>query len=201
MPQSEAYNTFIASMTVDYEKWHDGIGYDLDALKEIKPEERRPLAVMLAEHLRANADWRDIEALAALNERAPLRITLKHKDPDIRLRAAAALTELGEEAGLEDCIVESLKVADVSTGLSRVLALAEEHPSDKVQAAVRAVARDGRSAEARVNAAGLALFLGGKADEPFDWNHRPFFLRFGAEDPKAVLTAYKELCQRLGMNA
>ena len=31
---------FIESMKIDYEKWHDGIGYDLKALAEANREER-----------------------------------------------------------------------------------------------------------------------------------------------------------------
>ncbi|MFO1497686.1 MAG: hypothetical protein U1G07_04715, partial [Verrucomicrobiota bacterium] len=31
---------FQNSLTIDYEKWHDGIGYDLEALRAASPEER-----------------------------------------------------------------------------------------------------------------------------------------------------------------
>jgi len=31
---------FIKSMNIDFEKWHDGIGYDLEALKEANDKER-----------------------------------------------------------------------------------------------------------------------------------------------------------------
>ena len=45
--------------------------------------------------------------------------------------------------------------------------------------------------------AALALYLGGKAEEAFDWNHRPFFLRFVDENRSVQIDAYKELCARL----
>ena len=50
----------------------------------------------------------------------------------------------------------------------------------------------------RVHAAALSLFLAGKAKEPFDWDERPFFLRFGSEDRAERLVAYRELQQRVG---
>src|SRR5687767_8856648 len=34
---------FEDGMSIDYEKWHDGIGYDLDVLKEATPEDRKAI--------------------------------------------------------------------------------------------------------------------------------------------------------------
>jgi len=56
---------FIESMNIDFEKWHDGIGYDIDALKEKNNEERKEIERILID--RDRRDWRDIEALAILN--------------------------------------------------------------------------------------------------------------------------------------
>jgi HEAT repeat protein len=196
---SPTYEKFIASMVMDYMKWHDGDGYDLDALKELDVEERAAAVAVLAEHLRYEPDWRDIEALAAVDAREPLRYGLDHGSTEIRARAARALTSLGEDVGLEDKIVAALHHAGPFAGLSNALDLAEEHPTERVKAALRDVALNGSTAEARVNAAGLALYLGGKAESAFDWNHRPFFLRFGEEDPAKRRAAYEELCQRLGV--
>ena len=55
---------FRKSMTIDYEKWHDGIGYDLNALNEATPEERDMITNML---ISRDLDWRDVEALASLD--------------------------------------------------------------------------------------------------------------------------------------
>jgi hypothetical protein len=52
-------------MIIDYDKWHDGIGYDLDLLAQASPDELRSIEDMLIN--RSNSDWRDVEALAALN--------------------------------------------------------------------------------------------------------------------------------------
>ena len=32
---------FEESMKIDYEKWHDGVGYDLEAIKSASPEQRK----------------------------------------------------------------------------------------------------------------------------------------------------------------
>ena len=62
--RSEAYQRFIASMAMDFDKWHDGTGYDLQALAELTGQERTDVETLLLG--RAGQDWRDKEALAAL---------------------------------------------------------------------------------------------------------------------------------------
>jgi hypothetical protein len=59
-------------MVVDHEKWHDGIGYDIDALKEATPEERKAIETMLLG--RGVKDWRYMESLAELGGPAADRI-------------------------------------------------------------------------------------------------------------------------------
>jgi len=51
-------------MEMNYEKWHDGIGYDLDALEKMTPEELKSVETML----KGRSDWRDVEALAEILE-------------------------------------------------------------------------------------------------------------------------------------
>ncbi|HEY4328985.1 MAG TPA: hypothetical protein VGN88_04555, partial [Phycisphaerae bacterium] len=62
---SPAAERFIASMPMDYEKWHDGTGYDLTALAEITGDERARIADIIIQH--KPRDWRDIEALAQMD--------------------------------------------------------------------------------------------------------------------------------------
>ena len=52
-------------MVIDYEKWHDGVGYDLDAIREASQDERQAIEILLFN--RGTRDWRDVEALAALD--------------------------------------------------------------------------------------------------------------------------------------
>lgn len=61
---SEAYERFMASTDIDYERWHDGVGYDLEALGALGGRERAEAQQWLL--ARAGNDWRDLEGLLAL---------------------------------------------------------------------------------------------------------------------------------------
>jgi len=72
---------FKKSMQINYEKWHDGIGYDLEALKLASPEEQNVIEQILINH--NPRDWRDIEALAKLNTKRAIEAIKKAiKDPN-----------------------------------------------------------------------------------------------------------------------
>ncbi len=79
----------------------------------------------------------------------------------------------------------------------REYSLAEAHPSAGVRKALLKLALDDGETM-RVHAAALSLYLAGKASVAFDWEHRPFFLRFGEEDRKSHKEAHHELLQRVG---
>ena len=77
---------FEKSMEIDYEKWHDGIGYDLDAIKLASQTEREAIEQMLIHH--SPRDWRDIEALAQIdteNARETIKNAIKDPDPAVRV--------------------------------------------------------------------------------------------------------------------
>jgi hypothetical protein len=201
MNQSAAFKKFVSSMDLSYDDWHDGNSYDLEALEEIEDSERDAVVKVLAEHLKEHPDWRDVEALGVVDTpeaRQAIRGAVKNADLETRMRAAEQLIELGEKADLEGAIIDALRGADLSTGLSQAIDMAEEHPSPRIQETLLDLALNG-SEEQRIHCAALALYLGGKADEAFDWNHRPFFLSFGDEDRGKQIEAYKELCRRLGV--
>jgi hypothetical protein len=61
---------------------------------------------------------------------------------------------------------------------------------------LRRIARD--SGVAAVHFAALLLYLHGLASEPFDWEQRPFFLRFNSDDACDRRAAFVELCQKIG---
>jgi len=63
---------FERSMVIDYEKWHDGIGYDLDALRLASETERKAIEQMLIGH--SQRDWRDIEALAEIDTKTARKL-------------------------------------------------------------------------------------------------------------------------------
>src|SRR5688572_4178239 len=64
MANPAAYDRFISSMQLTYDKWHDGEGYDVDAIAEMTLDERESLVDVLTGR---EVTWREIEALAAID--------------------------------------------------------------------------------------------------------------------------------------
>jgi len=196
---SAAYERFKASMNVGYEQWHDGVGYDLDALDDLTDEERGEIETLLI--ARKDSDWRDAEALARLgSERAvaALRASIAGPNREVRLRAAERLRDAGHAVDLEALIVEALTHGELGDGLGPAEMLAEQHPTEAVKRALLVgalCAGDGRG----VRFCALLFFLHGLAPEAFDWNQRPFFLKFtGAPDRPERREAFAELCAKIG---
>jgi len=172
-------------MTV--EKWREGISFDLAALKNVTDWERASLVKTLQERLDAVGDWREIQALGEIgttDAKEAIRRAIEHGSPETCLYAAEQLAKMNETEHLEHAIIEALRKASLFGGLSQALDMAEENPSPLIQETLLDLALNG---------------LGGKAEEVFDWNHRPFFLRFGDNDRNIQIEAYKELCARLGV--
>ncbi|HEX2115055.1 MAG TPA: hypothetical protein VHM01_11675 [Alphaproteobacteria bacterium] len=198
---SEAYRTFTDSTNITYDQWHDGIGYDTDALTKVTGEEREFLAASLIARLtRREGDWRDVEALVALNvpqARHAFEKALPRAKPELRLYIARALAAMGAGVEIDKIIADILRRGTYGDGLSLALDLAAEHATPYLREVLLDCARNGKP-DVRVHAAALSLYLAGKADSPFDWAHRPFFLRFGEEDTAVREQAYAELCRRIG---
>ena len=198
---SEPYDRFMASTNVGYEQWHDGIGYDLDALARIGGDERRTVSDLLVRRVRSGeADWRDVEALDALQlpeARDVLLAALETSRPETALHIARLLTARGIATRLDRIIAEILKGGSYGDGLSLALDLAATHATPYLRDVLLDCARDGHP-NVRVHAAALCLYLAGKAEAPFDWSQRPFLLRFGDEDRETRRRAFDELCARIG---
>jgi len=189
-------------MAINAEMWRDGKGFDLAALKQVTPAERDSLIKTLADRLKTSGDWREIEALAAIGTPEAIdviRAASTSGTSETRLHAAKQLAEIEGPENLETQIIEALRNTSLFGGLSKALDLAEQHPSARIRETLIDLSLNGKNDEQRINCAALALYLGGKADEAFDWNHRPFFLRFGENDRNLRIEAYKELCSRLGV--
>jgi hypothetical protein len=189
---------FAASMVIDYEKWHDGAGYDLHLLPQMTAAERETLEAELMQKLRRNGDWRDLEALAALDtpaSRAAVEAARVHPGREIRAHAvqwASAAGELEPEA-LESDVIRVVEQAASMSTLSYAISLAASCRTPAVRRAVLDRARTGDSTT-RVHMAALLYHLCGKSDEPFDWNQRPYFLRFGDHNADSDFrAAWKEL--------
>jgi len=196
-PGSDVLESFRESMVVTYEKWHDGIGYDLDILRNATPEQLAEIESLLTE--RPIGDWRDVEALAAIDSprsRAALVQALRHPDHQIRTAVADYAPELVSDNEHTELLVAALEEAETYTGLTRALDQIESfHPQRVIDALFRGLLK--RNGETAVHFAAMLMFVHGKANGPFDWDHRPFFLQFHTEDPSVRRRYFRELCRRI----
>jgi len=204
---SPSYSRFIESMNIGYEQWHDGIGYDVEALPELVENERSLVEEALLRHLADHPDWRDVEALQALGTPEALeavRAALNHWDPKVRAAAIRESLSAGQEGSaaidesIEDSLVRSLQQAHSLSEFSPALDLAERHPTARVKKALLECARLG-DADIRVNAAAMLMFVCGLAKEPFDWEQRPFLLQFRTDKTAELRVCWEELRKRAGL--
>ena len=190
---------FEQSMVMDHEKWHDGIGYDIAILKNASPEELAQIEELLIS--RGIKDWRDVEALAALDSpraRVALKAALKSSDPTISTAVARHAPALISDDERTSSLVAALEVAESFGGLSQTLLEVESfHPPKVIEALLRGVLA--RSDGTPVHFAAMLMFLHGKAASAFDWAHRPFFLKFKTEDRATRENLFRELCGKIGV--
>ena len=199
-PPSAAYDAFVKSMEMDYDNWHDGVGYDLDALSKLGPEERNSATSLLIQRLEASGDWRELEALARIDtslSRRAVRRAFLSGPLQTRLYALRELLAAGEKIDPDPLIAEAFAEGDLYGGLSVAIDLAADYRRVGLIPTLLARAMKG-TPEARIHAAALAWFLAGKSEEPFDMSERPLFLRFG-EDEATRREARDELVRRIGM--
>lgn len=189
---------FRESMVCNYERWHDGIGYDLDLLKSASPEELVEIENILT--TRPVTDWRDVEALAALNTpraQVLLRKASSSSNPEIASAVVRYAPRLISDADKTRTLVKALGKAEAFGGLSSTLAEVEQfHPPEIIEALWEGVEK--RDGETAVHYAAMLMFLHGKAKSAFDWELRPFFLRFNTSNPTARAAACRELRSRIG---
>ncbi|MFO0581774.1 MAG: hypothetical protein U0229_05855 [Anaeromyxobacter sp.] len=193
-----ALERFQASLHIDYEKWHDGVGFDLEAIRGASPEERAAIEGILLS--RGTEGWREVEALAALGTpRAleALRAAAGQGRSEVRAAVMRYAPEAVTAAERTAALVHALEHGTFGDGLSEAIDLAaEHHPPEVIEALLRGAARG--SGDRAVHFAALLLFVHGKTSAPFDWAERPFFLRFADGGPGRD-EAFRDLCARLGV--
>jgi hypothetical protein len=188
-----AFERFKQSMVIDYVKWHDGEGYDMDAIRAATPEERAAIEALIVE--RGVHDWRDVEALAALKSSA-LESAAASPDDAVRMAVSRHAPEVMTEEQRTQSLVSALTYSRIGSGLGEAIDQAAEfHPPAVVHALMRGALH--RAGEAAVLFAGLLTYIAGKADEPFDWAQRPLFLRFNDEGAERK-AAFLDLCHHIG---
>jgi hypothetical protein len=191
-------DTFRRSMVLDYEKWHDGIGYDLGALAAIPASEHPALLSLLA----PPKGWREIEALLALGTPAAiaaLRTAGTSSDSiEVRIHVAdkaPALLDGPTRIGiLRDAIMSATFTDGLINALEQIKAF---HPPPLREALLRGIdARDGSTSFHL--AATLAHIHGaeGGASNPA---LQPLLLQFSTPDRAAKARALTSLYQFLGL--
>lgn len=190
---------FKASMDIDYEKWREGIGYDIGLFGQATPQELQQIEQILRE--RRDVDWRDIAALAALGTKSAkraLKLALSTGDARIRMAVLTHAPQLVSKSDRITALVTTLEKASLYSGLSEALRHIEQfHPREIVNALLRGLMeRDGGTA---CQFAAMLYFIHGKASSAFDWDHRPFFLRFNTADLVEREVVVRELLATLGV--
>jgi hypothetical protein len=191
---------FEASMKIGFEEWHDGIGYDIEAIKIASQTEREAIEQVLISH--SPRDWRDIEALAEINTnsaRDTIKEAIKDSNPVVRVAVARFAPDLVTDNERTQSIVDALEKAEIFSGLSQVLEEVERyHPEEVKEALIRGLLN--RKGDVAVLFAAMLFYLLGRAKRPFDMKQRHYFLRFNTEDRKERVDVFLELCQKLKIN-
>ncbi len=198
---SPAYTRFRKSMEIDYEKWREGIGYDLDAINEADEAGRQSIELLMLG--REPGDWRDIEALAALGTEKTerkLKAILAGSNNELKQHVIRYAPHLVSPKGRKQTLIRALEEAVFYYGLSQALdEVIHYHPPEVMDALFRGALR--REGEVAVHFAARIFYLHGKSQEPFDWNHRAFFLRFHAPLGPEREAVFRQLCEQTGADA
>jgi hypothetical protein len=143
-PESAAVRQFRESMQMDYWKWHDGVSYDLEALREASAADQKEIEAMLLD--RGAQDWRDIEALATLDTpgaRVALRRVLyASADHAVRVAVLEYAPNLVTDEERIQVLVSAIDRAEIGCGLAEALRVVRRFHPPKVMDALRRAARE-----------------------------------------------------------
>jgi hypothetical protein len=186
MADSEALRRFLDSTAIDYEKWHDGIGYDLDALRALEGLDRRQAVEWLRGRLRSpDAGWRDAEAAQASAEQDLLELARRHPNPEVR-----AVVAPWQERRRD--ILALLREGEDDSDTLRALSDIPCIPDPEMRATLLWCALESPPVVAYHAAAKLLEIYAGVEDA---WQERPFLLRF--TEPATRPQAHRELIARI----
>jgi hypothetical protein len=197
---SPALKKFLQSTRLGFIEWHDGLGYDLEALRLLDGEELARVEAMLIAQI--NCDWRQAQALGALlpspTAFEALRGCLKSPNLEARCEAAQVLMEKGLLENVDGMLAETLPLTRIGSGLSQALYLAQKYPSPAVLDTLWSCVLDGND-DIRVICAGKLYQLYGKSQVDFDWPQRDLFLRFKSSSRSERLKALSDLKKAVGL--
>ena len=187
----EAFNE---SMGMNYERWHDGIGYDLSLIDKATPAERAEIETLLLKE--PVNDWRVVEGLARL--RTPTTISKLQQtlasstDYEVKMAITEYAADLITVEQRSAAIIAALREAPLIKGLHLALRqLASFHPPEIINELLQATLH--REGDAAMHCAAHLLVIHGKAASPFAEPHRAFLNRFATKDSVERRAAHEEL--------
>lgn len=195
---SREYEKFIESMNITFDHWKDGTGYDLEALKAMSVSERKHVEDMLRR--KVGEDWRVTEALAALGTPAAvegIRETFEKFNGMRRLEAAYELHQLGQLKDLTGVLNQALREGERDHSVfCRAIDMVGWY---KVTGTIPQLLRMALRAEGGTacHCAAVLYYLHDLSKSAFDWDHRPFFLRFNTTYRAEREAAFRELCAKI----
>ena len=194
------FDRFRRAAKIDANTWRDP-QHDLDAIRLATPQERSDIEQFLL--ARGIQHFIDAEALACLDTpRARQALTAAFSSGPTEIRAAVAYLapQLIEDEVRVAELVGRIDACDAYNALSLTLTQIETtHPPVVIDAMLRRIARDPSVTAAHFT--GLLLYLHGHAAEPFDWEQRPFLLRFNPGDEADRRAAFELLCRLIGYDS
>ncbi|MGC4030580.1 MAG: hypothetical protein QM754_02365 [Tepidisphaeraceae bacterium] len=199
---AEAVNRFRDSMVMNYDRWHDGEGFDLAALREMSPEELATIRTILRS---SDRTWRELEALAVIDELRgtdDVRDSLDAPPADgNRIKAADLLFEQKKlsKTEYEEIICRAIRALTThDSATTRILLCAQGLPTEAVKQAL--LWASWNRTDAAFHCAARLIYLCGKSESPISFEHRP--LLFDLQPNNSSFTrqaAFEKLCSLIGM--
>ena len=196
--ESDLLQRFDDSTQMNYDRWKEGTGYDLQALASMSPASQRATEARLT----PPSSWRDVEALAALDTptaRQTLQLAVRDEPIDVRLAVLSYASALIDDATRTDTILLALTQVGPFAGRTETLDLVMEfHPPIIVQALFVGLLQ--ASGEMAYHYAAALAAIHGVVDSRHDWSLRPLYLAFNTDDAVARRDAFLTLCSTIGVN-
>jgi hypothetical protein len=134
-PPASAFPRFVRRRAIDADKWHDGEGCDLDALRDAAPAGRTRIEALLVQ--RGAHDGRQVDAFAALAAPPAGEVlrAMKNPGPGIRLVGSRRAPGLLQDRKRVASLLQAPETAEFYGGLSQALHEAEDvHPPENAGA-------------------------------------------------------------------
>lgn len=200
-PTSETpWQRFLRAARITAENWRDP-QHDWQAIQQASPGERLSIEqYLMARGVRHAIDVQALAMLGTPGADQALREAFQSGSAEIRAAVVRFAPQTIEPAAMRSELLQRVAECDAYAGLSLTLEQIEGEYTPQLQAAMLTrIARD--PGVAAVHFAGLLLYLHGQAESTFDWEQRPFLLRFNPGDVADRRVALAELCDRIGASS